>query len=99
MAATSGTKVNSHLSLEDLVHMVDVSVANKYEAGLTQFTCVAAENMRHTLDTFKQDLNSNLPRKVRALVQQINGEAQGKRVDLLPRLAQARLLTKETRAR
>jgi HPt (histidine-containing phosphotransfer) domain-containing protein len=73
--AASGTKVNSHLSLEDLVHMVDVSIASKYGADLTQFTCVVAEDMRHMLNTFKQDLNSSLPRQVRALVQQINGEA------------------------
>jgi hypothetical protein len=43
-------------------------------------TCVIAEDMRNTLDTFKQDLNSNLPRQVRTLIQQINGEAQGKRI-------------------
>jgi hypothetical protein len=55
--------------------MVDVSIASKYGADLTQFTCVVAEDMRHMLNTFKQDLNSSLPRQVRALVQQINGEA------------------------
>jgi hypothetical protein len=32
---TSGTKVDSPLSPEDLVHMVDVSVALKYGADLT----------------------------------------------------------------
>jgi hypothetical protein len=30
------------------------------------------------LDAFKQDLSSSLPRKVRAVVQQLNGESQGK---------------------
>jgi hypothetical protein len=40
-----------------------------------------AEDMRNTFDTFKQDLNRSLPRKARALVQQINGEVQGKRVE------------------
>jgi hypothetical protein len=77
----SSAKVNSHLSPEDLVHMVDVSVASKYRADLPQFTHVVAEDMRHTIDSFKQDLNSNLPRQVTALVQQINGETQGKRVE------------------
>jgi hypothetical protein len=35
MMMASGTKVTSHLSLEDLVHMVDVSVTSKYGADLT----------------------------------------------------------------
>jgi hypothetical protein len=80
MATTSSTKVNSSsLSLEDLVQLVDVSIASKYGADLTQFTCVVAEDMRSMLDAFKQDFNANLPRQVRALVQQISGEVQGKR--------------------
>jgi hypothetical protein len=73
-SAVSNTKVNSHLSPEDLMHMVDESVASKYGADLTQFTWVMAEGMRNTFDALKQDLSSRLPRQVRALVQQINGE-------------------------
>jgi hypothetical protein len=69
--AASGTKVDSPLSPEDLIQLVDVSVASKYGADLTQFTRVVAEDMRNTLDSFKQDMNSSLPRQVRALVQQI----------------------------
>jgi hypothetical protein len=57
----TGAKVNTQLSPEDLVHMVDVSVASKYEADLTQFTHVVAEDMLSTLDAFKNDLNSSLP--------------------------------------
>jgi hypothetical protein len=34
--------------------------------------------MHNTLDTFKTDLNNNLPRQVRSVVQQIQGEDQGK---------------------
>jgi hypothetical protein len=48
-----GTKVNSSWSLEDLVHMVDVSVASKYGVDLTQFTHIIAEGMGSTLYTFK----------------------------------------------
>jgi hypothetical protein len=70
--------VNSSLSPEDLVQLVDVSVASKYSADLTQFTRVVAEDMRNALETFKQDLNGSLPRQVRAVVQQIHGESQGK---------------------
>jgi hypothetical protein len=67
--AVSSAKVNSHLSFEDLVHMVDESVASKYGADLTQFTWVMVEDMRNTFDMLKQDLSSSLPRQVRALVQ------------------------------
>jgi hypothetical protein len=81
MAAVTNTKVNADLSPGDLVHMVDVSVASKYGADLTQFTWVIMEDMRSTFDALKQDLNSSLSRQVRALVQQINGESQAKRVE------------------
>jgi hypothetical protein len=40
--------------------------------------------MHSMFDSFKQDMNSNLPRQVRALVQQIQGEAQGKRLEGSP---------------
>jgi hypothetical protein len=80
-ASASGVKVDSPLSHEDHVHMVDVSVASKYGADLTQLTHVVAEDMWNTLDAFKQDLGSNLPRQVRMLVQHINGESQGKQVE------------------
>jgi hypothetical protein len=66
-AMTCGVKVDFPLSPEDLVHMVDMSIASKYRADLTQFTCIVAEDMCHMLDTFKQDLSSNIPRQVRAL--------------------------------
>jgi hypothetical protein len=42
MATTSNTKIDSPLSPEDLVQLVDVSVASKYGADLTQFTRVIA---------------------------------------------------------
>jgi hypothetical protein len=67
-SVVTGAKVNTQLSPEDLIHMVDVSVASKYEADLTQFTHVVAEDMLSTLDAFKNDLNSSLPRQVRSLV-------------------------------
>jgi hypothetical protein len=77
-AVATDAKVNAHLSRKDLVHMVDVLVASMYGANLTQFTHVVAEDMCSTLDFFKTDLNNNLPRQVRSVVQQIQGEAQGK---------------------
>jgi hypothetical protein len=60
--AMTNAKVNAQLSPENLVHMVDVSVASKYGADLTQFMRVVAEDMRNTLEAFKTDLNNILPR-------------------------------------
>jgi hypothetical protein len=83
-ATASGAKVNSYLSLEDLAHMVDVSVASTYGDDLTQFTPVMAEDLRSTFDALKQDLSSSLPRQVITIVQQISGEVHGKRVEGSP---------------
>jgi hypothetical protein len=80
----SGTKVNSSLDPEDLAHMVDVLVASKYRDNLTQLMRVMDEDLRSTFDALKLDLSSSLPRQVRAVVQQINNEAQGKRMEGLP---------------
>jgi hypothetical protein len=78
-AAASSTKVNSSsLNPEDLIQSVDVSVRSKYGTDLTQFMRVVAEDMRNMLETFKTDLNNSLPRQVRSVIQQIQGEAQGK---------------------
>jgi hypothetical protein len=79
--AASWAKVNASLNPKDLVHMVDVSVTGKYRADLTQFTCIVAEDMKSMLDAFKQDLNGSLPRQVRAIVQQLSGESQGKHTE------------------
>jgi hypothetical protein len=62
-ATASGAKVSTSLSLEDLVHMVDVFVASKYGVDLTQFTHLVVVDMKSMLDAFKQDFNSNLPRQ------------------------------------
>jgi hypothetical protein len=64
--------------------LVDISVMSKYSADLTQFTRVVAEDMRSTLDAFKQDFNANLPRLVWTMVLQISGEAQGKHTEGVP---------------
>jgi hypothetical protein len=45
-AKATALKVNSSpLTHEDLVHLVDVSVASKYGADLVQLTCVLVEDM------------------------------------------------------
>jgi hypothetical protein len=61
-----------------------MSVASKYGTDLTQFTHVITKNIHSTLETLKTDLNNNLPRQVRSVVQQIQGEAQGKRPEGSP---------------
>jgi hypothetical protein len=61
MAKASASKVSSSsLTPEDLVHQVDVSVTSKYGADLAQLTHVLAEDVGHTLDAFRQDLNDNM---------------------------------------
>jgi hypothetical protein len=80
----SSAKVNSYLSPEDLSHMVDVLISSKYGEDLTHLTRVMADAMRNMLDALRQDLNGSLPRQVRSMVQQINGETQGKHVEVLP---------------
>jgi hypothetical protein len=76
--AASTPKVDSSLNPEDLAQLFDMSVASEYVTELTHFMRVISENMHSTLETFKTDLNNNLPRQVRFVVQQIRGEAQGK---------------------
>jgi hypothetical protein len=44
--AASRSKVDTSLNPEDLAQLVDVPVASKYGADLTQFTCVIAEDTR-----------------------------------------------------
>jgi hypothetical protein len=56
-------RVNSSLLRpEYLIHLVDVSVSNKYGTNLAQLTHALAENVRHTLDSYKQDLDNGLSR-------------------------------------
>jgi hypothetical protein len=84
MAAASNVKVNSYLSPLDLAHMVDVLVSSKYGEDLTHLTRVMADEMRSTFDTLRQDLNTSLPRQVRAMVQQVNYETQSKLLEGSP---------------
>jgi hypothetical protein len=72
---TTAPMVISNLTPEELVKLVDMSVASKYGADLTQFTCIIANDMHNTLESFKTDLHNTLPRQVRLVVQQIQGEA------------------------
>jgi hypothetical protein len=65
MAKASTSKVYAaSLTPEDLVHLIDISVASKYGVDLSQLTWVLAEDVRHTLDAFKQDWDNGLPRQI-----------------------------------
>jgi predicted GTPase len=62
-AKASLSKVNSSsLSSEDLAHLVDVSVASKYSVDLAQLTQAFAEDVCITLESFRHNLDDNLPR-------------------------------------
>jgi hypothetical protein len=71
---TTAPIVTSNLTPEELVKLVDVWVTSKYGADLTQFTRIIADDMCNTLETVKTDLHNTLPRQVRSVVQQIQGE-------------------------
>jgi hypothetical protein len=66
---TMSPTVTSNLTPEELVILIDVSVASKYNTNLTQFTRIIADDMRNTLESFKTDLHNTLPRQVRSVVQ------------------------------
>jgi hypothetical protein len=57
---------------------MDVAVASKYMNDLTNFTHTITEEVHSTLDTFKTDLQKMLPQQIRSVVQQVQGESQGK---------------------
>jgi hypothetical protein len=76
--ATTST-VTPNMTLEELVKFMDVAVASKYGNDLSNFTRVITDS---TLESFKTDLQNTLPRQIRSVVQQVQGEAQGKQPDL-----------------
>jgi hypothetical protein len=82
-ASTSGKKVSSFVTCEELAHMIDTSVASKYGVDVTEITRMIFEGVRNSFDAFrsefKQDISNNMPRQIRSIVQQIQEESQGKR--------------------
>jgi hypothetical protein len=74
--------VNSPFTLEELVHMIDVSANNKYDTDLAGITRTLTNDLRSSLESelgYKQDVNNNLHRQVRSMVQQVLGESREKR--------------------
>jgi hypothetical protein len=80
MAATS--TVTPNMTPEELVKFMDVAVASKYGKDLSNLTRVITDDVRSMLESFKTDLQNTLPRQIRSVVQQVQGEAQGKQPNL-----------------
>jgi hypothetical protein len=57
--------VNTPFTLEELVHMIDVSVNNKYEEDLEGITCTLTDSVRGSVESlwleFKQE-SKKMPR-------------------------------------
>jgi hypothetical protein len=70
--------VTPNLTPEELVKFINVAVNSMYENDLTNFTRTVTEEVRSTLDTFKTDLQNTLPWQIILVVQQVQGESQGK---------------------
>jgi hypothetical protein len=86
---TASVPVNSPFTLEELVDMIDVSVNRKCSADLEGITCTLTDGLHNSLESFKldckQDVDNNLHRQVRSMVQQILREGRGKRdTDMTP---------------
>jgi hypothetical protein len=61
---------------------MDAVVASEYANDLSNLTHVIPDDVRSTLESFKTDLQNTLPRQIRSVVQQVQGEEQGKQPDL-----------------
>jgi hypothetical protein len=76
--ATATSMVTPNLTSEELVKFMDVAVASKYGNDLMNFTRTITEEVCSTSDTFKTNLQNTLPWQIRSVVQQVQGESQGK---------------------
>jgi hypothetical protein len=73
MAVTS--TVTPNMTPEELVKFMDVAVASNYDNNLSNMMHVITYDVRSTLESFKTDLQNVLPRQIRSVVQQVQGEA------------------------
>jgi hypothetical protein len=68
----SSSKVNSSsLTPEELVHLVNVSVASKYGSNLAQLTRILAKDMHSTLNSFWYNMDNDLPKQIRWIVREV----------------------------
>jgi hypothetical protein len=73
-----------NLTPKELVKFMEIAVASKYRNDLTNFTRTITDEVRSTLDTFKTDLQNMLPRQIRLVVQQVQGQSQDKQLVVEP---------------
>jgi hypothetical protein len=85
MTTTTASTVTPNMTPEELVKFMDIAAANKYGNDLSNLTCVITDDVCSALESFKTDLQNTLPRQIRSVVQQVQGEAQGKHPDLAHR--------------
>jgi hypothetical protein len=64
---------------------MDVVIASKYGNDLSNLTHVITDDVCSTLESFKTNLQNTLPGQIRLVVQQLQGEAQGKLLGLAHR--------------
>jgi uncharacterized protein YicC (UPF0701 family) len=78
----ASTPVNAPFTLEEFVHMIDVSVSSKYGADLEAITRMLTDSVKGSVESlrleFKQEAKK-MPRQVRSMVQQVLGEVRDKR--------------------
>jgi hypothetical protein len=77
----ASTPVNSPFTLEELVHLIDVSVNSKYGADLEAVTRALTESVKGSVESLRLELKQEyekMPRQIRAMVQQVLGESRGK---------------------
>jgi hypothetical protein len=74
--------VTPNMTPEELVMFMDIAVASKYGNNFSNSTCVITDDVHSTLESFKTGLQNALPRQISPVVQQVQGEAQGKQPDL-----------------
>jgi hypothetical protein len=77
----ASTPVNSPFTLEELVHLIDVSVDSKYGADLEGITRTLIASVRGSAESprlgFKQE-SKKMPRQITTMVQPVFGESRGK---------------------
>jgi hypothetical protein len=74
--------VNSPFTLEELVHMIDVTINSKYGADLEVITRTLTESVWGSVKSLRLEFKKEyekMPRQIRSMVQQVLGEARGKR--------------------
>jgi hypothetical protein len=76
------TLANSSFTLEELIHLINVSVNSKYGANLEGITWALTDGVKGSVESirleFKQE-SKKLPKQIRVMVQQVFGESRGKR--------------------